>query len=127
MNTSKLADIAAITSSIAILVTLVFLVVQMQQNTVAIEAQTRQSILAGAQAELLTLVENSEITVLQVKPELTELENATLDAWFAPQLRSREYAWIQHQSGLTDVSTHHNFQSGVFTQPGQIAAKFAVY
>jgi len=42
MNTSRLADISEIMSSIAIVITLIFLTVQMHQNTRAIEATARQ-------------------------------------------------------------------------------------
>ena len=103
MNTSKLADIAEITSSIAILVTLVFLVLQMQQNTEAIQAQTQQSLLASQQNELLTRVENPEIVLSMVKTEtLTPRESVKLDAWLKATLRSRDFAWHQYQNGLID-------------------------
>jgi hypothetical protein len=38
MNTSKLADFSEIISSIAIVITLIFLTIQMKQNTQAIHA-----------------------------------------------------------------------------------------
>ena len=46
MNTSKLADISEILSSLAILATLVYLTIQVQQNTEALQANQRQSHLA---------------------------------------------------------------------------------
>ena len=103
MNTSKLADIAEITSSIAILVTLVFLVVQMQQNTDAILSQTRQAMLASQQNELTARVEHPEIITSMVKTEaLTPIESAQLHTWLLASLTSRLFVWNQYQSGLVD-------------------------
>ena len=42
MNTSKLADISEIVSSIAIVATLIYLTIQVQQNTEALHASQRQ-------------------------------------------------------------------------------------
>jgi len=101
MNTSKLADIAEITSSIAILVTLVFLVVQMQQNTEAILSQTRQALLASQQNELLARVTHPEIITNMVKTEaLTPIESAQLHTWLTTALNSRLFTWNQYQSGF---------------------------
>jgi len=51
MDRSKLADLSEIVSSIAIVITLIFLTVEVRQNTNALHAQSRQSVLEAAQVE----------------------------------------------------------------------------
>ena len=103
MNTSTLSDIAEITSSIAILVTLVFLVIQMQQNTQAIQTQTRQSLLEGQQSELLARLDHPEIITSMVKNgPLTPTESARIHTWLTAAINARFFVWTQYQSGLVD-------------------------
>jgi hypothetical protein len=64
--------ITGITSSIAILVTLVFLVVQMQQNTEAIQASSRQAIVAEDVQYLYRLSDNTDLIFNRYKPQLTD-------------------------------------------------------
>ena len=100
MNTSKLADIAEITSSIAILVTLVFLVVQMQQNTAAIQAQTRDAIFLGTQDRISQYMANPDIALNEYKSELTDEEKIRFYWSQTMFYRARENDWFQYQSGV---------------------------
>jgi len=52
MNSSKLADYSEILSSMAILVTLIFLIVGMQQNTDAIYTQSLQATVSNSLQEI---------------------------------------------------------------------------
>jgi len=101
MNRSKLADLSEIVSSIAIVVTLVYLTIEMRQNTNALQAQTHQAVLVSAQAELNMLIEHPNIGVALAStgPIATEAEHLQIDAWFSTVLRSREFAWLQFQDG----------------------------
>ncbi len=53
MNWTKLSAISEILSSVAILVTLIYLAIQTQQNADATQADTRQAILAADQQFLM--------------------------------------------------------------------------
>ncbi len=103
MDRSKLADYSEILSSIAIIVTLIYLVIEIGQNTDALHAQTRQSILQAAQAELMLLVENPDIALsIPTLGALTPEENVKLDVFLALTMRSREFSWIQYERGEID-------------------------
>ena len=105
MNRSKIADLSEILSSIAILVTLIYLTVEISQNTDALHAQSRQAILTSAQAELFDLAHNPEITKSIVKAgPLSEDENIVLSTTFTAWMRVREFSWLQYQSGIIDES-----------------------
>ena len=100
---SRLADITEILTSIAIVVTLVYVVIEINQNTEALNAQTRQTVLEGSQAELFELVDRPEIAVSLVKDApLTANENIQLHMYLIANMRVREFSWLQYKSGTID-------------------------
>ena len=85
---------------IAIVASLVFLALETRQNTNALYADSRQSVLAAAQSELFHLVENPDLVVSVTKPvPLTAKEQVALSAWLAAAMRAREFSWLQYQDG----------------------------
>jgi hypothetical protein len=103
MNLEKLSALAELVASIAIVVTLAYLTIQVRQNTDALTAQSRQSVLNSAQTVLLTSVDHPDVIVAISKPgPLTADENIKLDAYLTASMRSREFSWLQFQSGLID-------------------------
>ncbi len=113
MNTSKLADIAEITSSIAILVTLVFLVVQMQQNTTALQADGRQEALVGEQEYLFRLADNPSVQLNWFNSELTDEHKMELHYTLGAFMRTREIAWFQYQNGILDGTAWESYRGPI--------------
>ena len=100
MDRSKLADLSEIISSIAIFATLIYLTVEIRQNTLAVQTQTAQAVLQAGQTELAMIVENPEIALSIPKSgPLTSEQNVILDAYFASNMRNREFAWVQYKNG----------------------------
>jgi len=105
MERSKLADLSEIFSSIAIVVTLVYLTVEIDQNTDAIHAQTREAVLTGAQTELAAVRDNPNLIKSMIKTQhLNTDEQIQLFAWITSIMRTREFAWLQRQNGIIDDS-----------------------
>ena len=103
MKIEKLSAWAELISSVAIVVTLVYLTIQVRQNTAALNAQSRQSVLASAQAEILATLDHPEVPRAITKPgPLTAEDNIKLDAFLGMAMRSREFSWLQYRSGLID-------------------------
>jgi hypothetical protein len=103
MERSKLADLSEIVSSIAIIITLIYLIIEINQNTDAIRTQTAQSILQAGQAELAMMVENPDIPLnIPSTKALTPEQNVVLDAYFASHMRNREFAWLQYKNDTID-------------------------
>ena len=103
MDRSKLADLSEIVSSIAIVVTLIYLVVEIRQNTNALNSQSRQAVMEAAKNELFALIENPDLTISMIKTEpLTSEEQIRLDSYYAATLRNREFSWLQFQDGTVD-------------------------
>lgn len=103
MKLEKLTSLIEALSSIAVVITLIVLIVEIRQNTEALNAQSRQSVLASAQNQLLLVVDHPDIFTSMSKPGLlTAEENAKLDAWLTASMRGREFAWLQYRNGLID-------------------------
>ncbi|HEY5623429.1 MAG TPA: hypothetical protein VIV14_06680 [Gammaproteobacteria bacterium] len=103
MDRSKVADISQIVSSAAILFTLIYLAVEVSQNTAALNAQSRETVLSISQASLFAALDNPEIIESFVKPEtLTPHEKIRLNSFLVAFLRGREFAWLQYRDGIID-------------------------
>lgn len=103
MDRSKLADLSEIVSSIAIFATLIYLTVEIRQNTIAVQIQTAQSVLQAGQTELAMIVENPDIALsVPMSGPLTPEQNVILDAYFASNMRNREFAWLQYKNSTID-------------------------
>jgi len=103
MNRSKLADLSEIVSSLAIVVTLVYLTIEISQNTDAVRVQTAQSVLEAGQSELFSFIEHPDIALSIPKAgPLTPEENVKLDAFLANSMRAREFAWLQYKNNTID-------------------------
>ena len=103
MNLPKIADLSEIVSSIAIVVTLIYLTVEISQNTSALHAQSRQATLEASQSELFALMDEPEIvsSIMQSEP-LTSEQAIRLDLFLTAALKGREFAWLQFRDELID-------------------------
>jgi hypothetical protein len=111
MNTSRLADFSEIVSSIAIVITLIFLTIQMQQNTRAIEATTRQGASDADAQQLIQLINYPETAIGYSKPELDDEEITRMFFSLTLYFRNRESEWAQYQDGVLDEATRIRFRA----------------
>jgi hypothetical protein len=103
MKLEKFSSLLEAVSSVAVVVTLAVLIVEIRQNTEALNAQSRQSVLVAAQTNLLKSVDHPEVIAAISKPGvLTSEENIQIDAFFTASMRSREFSWLQFRRGLID-------------------------
>ena len=114
MNWTKWSSIAEIFSSIAILVTLVFLTIQIQQNNANLQAATRDSVANTDIDSLRGVVERPELWLTLVKPNLTDAEAISLTAYLTSILRQGERSWFQYQSGALDEAAWSSYQIALF-------------
>jgi len=120
LKLEKLSAWSEIISSIAILITLVYLAIQtnqnaeqMRQNAEAIKASTRQQMLGTDMAFLRDIINNPEITTLQYKSNLTDAEKTQLASQYTMFLRMRENNWIQFQNGALDELSWNSMKSTI--------------
>jgi hypothetical protein len=81
MNWAKLSGIAEILSSIAVLVTLVYLTIQIRQNTEALQANSRDAALENSTNALYLQVNEPELVLSRTKPHLSDTERVKLSAF----------------------------------------------
>ena len=113
MNTSNLADISDIIGSIAIVITLAFLVLQMRENTRAIKASTRQSARDADSQALVSAIDNPGAILAWTKQEMTDEEAVQHTFWLTLFFRNRENDWFQYQHGVMDEDTWERYKSSI--------------
>jgi hypothetical protein len=113
VNWNKLSAIAELISSVAIVFTLVYLVVQTQQNFTAIQANSRQVAISSDLQILATAFVDPIAILAQFKKEMTAEEATKLETWLIMLVRSREQQWLQYRDGLLDETTWNSYLSGL--------------
>jgi len=114
IDINRVSAVAEITSSVAILVTLIYLAVQTQQTNTALLAASRQASIQAETESLGGLIDHPEINVflrtpiadstvvVGEEPEYTAADYWRVDAWVTQYLKIREFAWFQFQNGVMD-------------------------
>ena len=124
MKLERAAPIAEIVSSVAIVLTLIYLTVQTQQTNDALLANSRQGLLLADLTMIDTLVSNPEVVVNARRPpgELTEVEDGQVANTYAALLRSREFAWLQYQAGVLDEATFLSYMETMIRMTSEYRA-----
>jgi len=114
MNWAAISSISDLVGALAVVVSLLYVALQLRQNTKAIEASSRQGLLDGD----LGLI--SEYMSHAVDPHLIgddvklSPENERRFFWLVVKaLRIREFAWHQYNSGILDESTWQSYMAPV--------------
>ncbi|KRA83770.1 hypothetical protein [Altererythrobacter sp. Root672] len=123
MNWAAISSVSDLVAALAVVVSLLYVAIQLRQNTKAIEASSRQGLLDGD----LGLI--SEYMSHAVDPHLIgdevklSAENERRFFWLVVKaLRIREFASHQYNSGILDESTWRSYMAPV---PGIFSTKRA--
>jgi len=106
---AKWSAIAEILSSVAIVGTLIYLAVQTQQNTDAMQGSTQQTMLMSDLA-VLQLAPKED---LSGKDELTDEEKGELQNYLVALARSREFEWFQYRRGQLGQDLWESYLQGL--------------
>lgn len=108
MKLKKFALIADIVGAFAIVLTLVLLLVEVRDNTRAIEISTRQSVATRSNTLALFVTEHPELNETLAKLEngleVTDRELTNLQSFAGAQLRLAEEAYLLYIEGRLDES-----------------------
>ena len=114
MKWNKWAAISEILSSIAIFITLGYLAVQTQQNTVAVNAQSRSTLWDFQMRLLDHVIEKPEIVASWYQSEpLTLEQKVVLGNWLFEFVGQREFMWLQYRDGIVDAETMETMISDI--------------
>lgn len=108
---AKLSAVSEIVSSVAVLVTLIYLAIQTQQTNEALIANSRQATMTADVEVIGALISNPGAFENLRKPfsELTMAEQGQTANVLAGLLRVREFAWFQYKSGVLDEVTLRSY------------------
>ena len=113
MDTSNLADISEIIGSFAVIVTLIFLVLQMRENTRAIKASTRQSARDADSQAIVAAIDHPGAILAWTKQDMSDEEAVQYFFWLTLFFRNRENDWSQYQRGVMDKDTWERYKSSI--------------
>jgi hypothetical protein len=114
MRVEKVAALAEIVSSVAIVATLGYLAIQTQQNTLAVQASVRQDMLESDRAMLFLQAEYPRISIARdTDVDLTDEDAAQLANYLTAFVRIRENQWLQFQNGVIDERTSLTYRTPI--------------
>ena len=113
INWTKFSAVSEVFSSLAIVITLIYLAIQTQQTNEALLASSRQATMQ-ADVEFIGAVINSPEAFANLQKsgsELSALEAGQMQNTFAAMMRVREFAWFQYQNGILDENTFRSYMA----------------
>jgi hypothetical protein len=99
LKLSDWASIAEIASSVAVVVTLVVLILEVRGNTDAIQASNRQSIAARTEAMALANATSPDLAEILASGPQNVAQQIRLAGYFTAILRNAEEAYLQFREG----------------------------
>lgn len=104
MTLQELGSLGEFVAAIAVLVTLVYLALQIRQSNTLARAQTRERMVEQAQSEVYKgFIDNPSIVRSLYKEEaLSESEWIQLSGWLLAAMRQREYEYFQMKVGVIE-------------------------
>lgn len=103
MTLTNLAGWSQIAASLAVILTLVYLTIQIRQNSALIRAESRRAMMSHTQQEIFKVLEYPEIFFSMYEPqEPSPAAKVRLGVWLNAVLRAREHEWLQFKNGVLD-------------------------
>jgi hypothetical protein len=113
MNWEAVSAISELVGSGAILVTLIYLALQIRQNTASVQASTRQALLQEDQLFISRGMDDPELILLRFKPDLSDEEKVRVNTYLITFFRIRESNWLQYRSGVLDEATWASYRGAL--------------
>jgi len=120
MNWDAISAVSETVSSIAVIISLIYLAQQIRHSNKLSQSQTRTDLRQQAGTEVESLIQHPDIWLMFWKEELTDLERSRLHSFMLRALRFREYIWRQHKLGLLDKDT---FETYILVVTQQLSSK----
>ena len=105
MNWDAISAVSETISSIAVIISLVYLAQQIRQSNKLSQSQTRTELRHMASTEVTQMIEHPDIWLLMWQDTLTAEEQSRLHSFLIGATRFREFIWRQYHAGLLDQAT----------------------
>ena len=114
MTMTTLAAWSQIGASVAVLITLIYLTIQIKQNTASVRSESRQSAVTNEQTLLYRWVERPTVFLsILSSDEPTPEERVQIHMMMVAAMRAREHEWFQYRSGVIDDMTWASYFEAV--------------
>jgi hypothetical protein len=111
MPASEMAIWIEIAASLAVLVTLVFLVVQIRQTNALMRSEARQAQVVNDQEHIYKFIEHPDIATSDATDgKIGEDEKTRMMMWIVASMRARENEWFQFKHGALDATTWASYR-----------------
>ena len=115
MALEQLADIADILGNLVVVVTLIYLAIQVRQGSAVLRSDSRQSQVNTDQNGVYLFVQYPELASYFSQEETPSFEQKTkLSFWIIAQMRAREHEWLQFKSGALDEETWLSYRDVIY-------------
>jgi len=106
MNWEAIGAAGEIIGALAVVITLVYLAVQIRQSNELLRSESRQTLVSNDVTSLNSGMQNADVFAKLVsESELSAEEQLRLSFMFALDLRNREFEYFQFKNGLLDEET----------------------
>lgn len=129
MQLDKLNERLMLAANLGVIVGIIFLVIETQQNTMAVQSSTSQSLTDSSAEALFTIASDSVLADLQMRgrnsyDSLTQLEKYQYNTIERAQWIRMQNTYIQNELGVLQENiwpTYLNIICTVMQQPGTVA------
>ena len=111
MELSQLNEWLTLAANLGVLVGIIFLIVEIRQNTELHKSDSRKALLSNDQTSLLVALDHHDIFQKMSQPEkLSQADQYRLSFIFAIDIRNREFEYFQYMSGSLDENTWKSYR-----------------
>ena len=115
MTLEQYAYLAEIIGVIVVVVTLIYLTIQIRQGAELLRSESRQAQVTNDQNGVYKFVEHRQPGQLFSMTETPDFTGKTeLLFWIIGQMRAREHEWLQYRSGALDEDTWLSYREVIY-------------
>ena len=115
MTLEQIAQLAQIIGTIVIVITLIYMSIQVRLGTQMLRSEASQAIAATDQNEVSKFVDHPELGRLFSQTEKPDFEEKTrLLFWIIGAMRNREHEWLQYMTGASDEETWMSYRGVIY-------------
>ncbi len=115
MTLEQIAYLAEIIGVIVVIVTLIYLSMQVRQGAELLRSESRQAQVTNDQNGVFQFIDHPELGRYFSQVETPSFaEKTKLLFWIISQMRAREHEWLQYRSGALDEETWLSYRDVIY-------------
>ena len=115
MSLEQVTNVAEILGNFVVVVTLIYLAIQVRQGSAILRSDSRQSQVSTDQNGVYLFVQYPELASYFSQAETPSFEQkAKLSFWIIAQMRAREHEWLQYKSDALDEETWLSYRNVIY-------------